>query len=1198
MEKTKSRFSLSQLCHPAQVILTGCFIMACITTHAQKKVWTGADPETKDDYTYGNTGKKKMTLSIEKDSLGVIIRTRTDTLIYDPAGKYRESHYAVVRSDGSRQEDHFYYDCKENLISRLVLDHDLLGNEIHRREEKYKDGKQNSGFVRDIDSTGKKTNKNFNPKTNKWEDVDFTPLSNEIGNFEPDKNSCPVNYITNGIFIGPSVILEDSKPKHFYTWGGQLDFTHLFSNQIGLTGDLGFNVGSNQGVNYTKLTALGGIIVDPIKNASEGQKFKFSVHALAGYSSLKESFSFNNFKYDTTISSFTFDLGGAFAIKLSENIDLRVIQVDYIHTGFNNAGQNDFRVSAGVGVVFKKKHEKLTTTNYPIDLLTDDREKPPPIKPVTTDKPKVPPPVIPSTVDTPVHPVNTVNTPQACNISVKEKVEPQMDGGLKEKCRGNKKILRDDFIPLSAEGRDYDELIWVCEPGKDCKESRSEKHIPLNGRVRFEWDIIQGEGNFVKLGCLPDSLVKDEGDNVIFKPPYVPLPVKASDTSFTTIVALSIIDDNPTQPRDTTVKKKILIKTTRSKADPDHYLINISGGNYYLPSAPATKPLEGTCKTVGPTWTRDKDLTLPVILLPGVPDNNKMAIGEWMVLHSNDQRDPDEVELQCASSSCNGSVFKKIYEDNVGWEWYILKGGGHFIGDPLGRFVIYEAPMELPKGIDFVDVTIGVVVKNPNKLKIADIVPDTGKITIRVYQAGVKLSQPPLAWLPEENNNLEFTDSLMYKDGSWKPSLAHMCRIHFFELLNVSQEPGKSLNSPARKNSDQCRDLQLKNESRHEAFDDSILNKSQCKMEKLFVQARTQSPKKVYKLTVYSLDYGSYGFLRTFANIHKKGDAGAKGEKPYYIPIPVLDKDVKHPLGRKKKTIYEDNRVTIPYDVDENHICDNGWMAFGGVHVDDPIENDSDEDRRPIGDKFLGDGLTNYEEYRGFHVINPTVTHIRTNPEVKDIFIRNENNLPLDLYTSITELDVHQIADSQYIDRDTRCINYNFNPLTHLVDQFGIRLVNKGNSSTYLGIAISEDNPQTINPPNWEHEVDVFRTTVDSYSKTRGLNAAGKLKQVVAHELCHANNIYHHGLGDPDLEKKSDAFNGLRSGNTACVMRYDNVGDKVVKQPEGIGSLLCTKPDGTGYNANGKGFGDAMNGRGNCKGQLRISGRDPKYPKR
>ncbi|MBL0273480.1 MAG: hypothetical protein IPQ06_10510 [Chitinophagaceae bacterium] len=782
---------------------------------------------------------------------------------------------------------------------------------------------------------------------------------------------------------------------------------------------------------------------------------------------------------------------------------------------------------------------------------------------------------------------------KVCLPDVDEKGEPKMVGGLKNKQPGTgntSTIFRDEFIALEAEGSDIDQVKFMCIPQLPCPDSKSEKTIAVTGKVRFEWEITSGEGRFVKLGCGSENEKKDMGEHVVFQPPFVPLPVKNADTVFTTTFLLSIIDDG-SPFKDETVTKIITIKTTRRKSVPDKYIIDIAGGAADRPAAPVLPVTPGSCELVGPTWKPGDHLAVPVISLPGVADADKMVLGQWIVLKSQDQSDPDDISFNCSSANCTSAGGGRSYPDNIIWEWSIVSGGGEFILSKNGQYVIYQAPMEMPKGKDFIEVKIKLKVMNPAGVR-KDPDKNSEIFTLRIYQPGVRLSHPDLTWLPEEDNHLELKSELMYKlGGVWMPALAHMCRIHYFELMNVSEEKGVCLNTPVPKEADQCRDLQLKNEAGQEAFDDTK-GAGKCTTKELFQQARTKRPEQVYTITVYSKDYGAYGFLRSFANVNKKTSLEGK---PVYISIPVKKTEVAHPNGRIKKTEYADNRVTIPHDIDENRIADGGWTSTGGVLVPDPANNNEDEDDKPDGDAFKGDGLSTYEEYRGFKVFDgDAVAHIRTNHLKKDIFIRNENSLDLGTYTRVSGLQVHEINENQYVDDKTRIINSNFNPTTHIVNQMGLRLADRHRNGNLLGIAYSANGQPTI--PNQEIEIRIFGLKIAESCEARKIGAklAEKIAAVVAHELLHGNNVCHHGEQDASVENSFNLINGLRSGNVSCVMRYDNVGSVVRGfDPEAIGSDLCSSPAGTGYNAHGAVFKDAAAKRGNCKAQIRVSGKGP-----
>ena len=156
-----------------------------------------------------------------------------------------------------------------------------------------------------------------------------------------------------------------------------------------------------------------------------------------------------------------------------------------------------------------------------------------------------------------------------------------MVGGLREYFLGsdNKELIRrDDFIVLEAEGADFDMAIITCTKIPECPETGCPKEIPIEGRVRFEWKAIDDpkgkpgtKGGFVQIGCIPDNDIT-KGEQVIFKPPYVPLPVKAgnTDTTVFSTVILSVIDDGSPVP-DATLEKTITIAITRSRKNPDMY---------------------------------------------------------------------------------------------------------------------------------------------------------------------------------------------------------------------------------------------------------------------------------------------------------------------------------------------------------------------------------------------------------------------------------------------------------------------------------------------------------------------------------------------------------------------------------------------------------------------------------------------------
>lgn len=889
-----------------------------------------------------------------------------------------------------------------------------------------------------------------------------------------------------------------------------------------------------------------------------------------------------------------------------------------------------------------------------------------------------------------------------CELTWKEMMEPIMFGGLDPSSLPDKpiKIKRDDFIALKAKCDDIDHLKLICTKSKDCPDDGgSEVFEPLSGNVKFEWEIEgKGEmGQFVKIGCLGED-VSAKGEYVIFKPPYIPLPTgkdakgkDITETTVTTVIKLLIIDDIPAGPlKDPTVERKITIITKRTLAEKeqDFYQMTVTEDDKKQPED-KEKYLSKRMQCKPPDKLKWDDVKSTneklAIIIPKIKDSDSLIAGEWLVLETNEQNDIDNLKVKCESKQCdNIRAFNKDYADRLEWVWTVDEGKGTFAGSKgktdKGRVVIYQAPLVTKE----TEITITVTV-NDDGLKFDDP-PQTALIKIWVYPGGVKLDYPPAEWVPDPDKPATLKSYLVYKDKEevWRPAFEHVRRIHFFQLMDVSNEKGVCLNAPISKEAKSCRDLLLKPEDGLELInlDDEMTKKAEkdkCDPTKYLLEARTAKPENKYEIKVYSEDYGSFGFLRSFANLNMHNETAQKKEIPYYESIPWTNKTVLHlhkPEYRNKKVnhddanpefndMYPDNRVTIPYDIDENHIADNGWPTSDGKSmIPDPVFNNVDEDNKPAGDKTDGDGLSTYEEYRGFIVqagskkTAITTNHVRTNHQIKTIFIRNNDDLPIDLYKTITKLEVFELKEARYYQSDDeRVVNFNSPPVapgaatpsTHLVDQKGLRLIKEEKPigkehGKAFSLVFNKDGTERPAPPNWIKEIRIYVKNIENYytpilkeaarnaefqakrcrdlallehdpkkkkayldeadewdkeakkDKDKQTFIAAKTEATVAHELLHANNVCHHGDGDQTKPDTYDQEGGLRSGDVSCVMRYDNLGTNITNgKLEAIGSFLCTLAAGTGYNANKQHFKDATNG--NCKGQIRITGvGDPPSP--
>jgi hypothetical protein len=462
-------------------------------------------------------------------------------------------------------------------------------------------------------------------------------------------------------------------------------------------------------------------------------------------------------------------------------------------------------------------------------------------------------------------------------------------------------------------------------------------------------------------------------------------------------------------------------------------------------------------------------------------------------------------------------------------------------------------------------------------------------------------------WIPkggqDENaagDKLKFTGQVQEKKGS-KGGGSRKVKV-VFELTS-SREPGIAMNFPPKASDPPRPDLQILKDGTSSAF--KITEKLGGKGEDAEYKAEGEfKVGESFTLVVGSFDYGAYGYLNISAD----------------APVRIED--------------YPDtNRVWLPKDDNKNSIADK-WekdMDIGGK------ASDWDEDFKPEGDGTPGDGLSFYEEYRGFMVQG---NHIRTNPKYKDLFIFDQNNLGIGKFAR-SGLTLHLVKNGEFAEDpkpgvpNPNVINLN-NGIAHLGTQHLLRMKN-GPVRAGVGIVLPENDP--AGPPGPPKTVRVVIIDVTKLGKKTQ-------PSTIAHELAHGSNVAHHGENDYEArsvqgknadgnwetwgggEGKVAAPGGQHSGVQQCIMRY-NSNANLFEVPggryrwrkvfpdgrEGLdfifgerympfedeGTIFCERPDGTGVNAPG-GFtlpdgrkvskaGKAT--RGSCKKQFCVNDTRP-----
>jgi len=428
-------------------------------------------------------------------------------------------------------------------------------------------------------------------------------------------------------------------------------------------------------------------------------------------------------------------------------------------------------------------------------------------------------------------------------------------------------------------------------------------------------------------------------------------------------------------------------------------------------------------------------------------------------------------------------------------------------------------------------------------------------------------------WLPQgnitdwtkEGNELKVKATLETNDG--KPATTRKLQKIIFQLDQVSQEPGVCLNSPIYRGVAPMEADDL-------YFDPG---KQPAGVQAIAEERRLDAPGagNTASAVVSCRDFGAWGVLRVTGIME-----GGSGELPGHLRGDPARID-----------------ITIPHTADDSIVA-TAWKKAN--HAEDLEDN---RDYEVIGGyQHPGDGLSVYEEYRGFVVRGK---HVRTAPRRKTLFVCTK--VPhadggLRMLEAASGIQVLRINETDYHDNTMRQINFN-SGACHIVDQHGLWIV-----SVRLGKHIGGQSH--LGPPKYVAQVELKNNNAQWDSWYRDTT--------IAHELCHALAVNHHGDGDhrqtfgPGVlpayplggEFDIAVQGGECSGDQFCMMRY-SYADLIERTPgdpkslvdygtyERDGSKLCTSAQGTGVNdPDRKPYpkcGPAARGRGLCLMRLAVS---------
>jgi hypothetical protein len=288
-----------------------------------------------------------------------------------------------------------------------------------------------------------------------------------------------------------------------------------------------------------------------------------------------------------------------------------------------------------------------------------------------------------------------------------------------------------------------------------------------------------------------------------------------------------------------------------------------------------------------------------------------------------------------------------------------------------------------------------------------------------------------------------------------------------WELVKTSREPGVAMNYPVGAKDDRF-DLGLTTQG---GF--FVVSNDAQRVERPVQEALSDT------VTVLPFDWGGWADLQVTAVL--------KGGRKL--------------VGKVKGA--PENGLRLPKRAANSYVADCWKKGKTGTGPDD-----CDFDDVPGVPSHKGDGLTLYEEYRGFYEKG---AHKDGDPGTKDLFVLDTTKGRVDgglaKFQTESKVVIHRLADDE-MDAKDRVINRNRAKGPHLVAQHGIliRFLPKGDTGMYMAC-----QPQGAVSPGGVQAILVPAAQVNGPPASDG---SAYEDVSFAHEMLHAVGVRHHGDGD------------------------------------------------------------------------------------
>jgi hypothetical protein len=313
-----------------------------------------------------------------------------------------------------------------------------------------------------------------------------------------------------------------------------------------------------------------------------------------------------------------------------------------------------------------------------------------------------------------------------------------------------------------------------------------------------------------------------------------------------------------------------------------------------------------------------------------------------------------------------------------------------------------------------------------------------------------------------------------------------------FSLLNTSKEPGVCMNYPLQPMLPADFDLKFASGAESSPAEERASDGQKLKLTSTKVDARKGT------IAVDCFDSGATGVLVAEAELED-------------------GRVVKATIGDSSES-----QLMIPdFEPGVSWIA-TGWRNKHAAGKKD----DADDEDFPKGDGQRGDGLTVWEEYRGFWVGGRWDGDC--DPKTKDLFVDNPlrgvTQGGIWMFASITELRIHDLLTKDE-HRADRVFNFNRGSRPHLVDQHCLVIAKGGLEDKTEGAAVAAASLATAvsgvdfpGPPKNTKEVSYLSIMLvpplDRAEVEAKLQRFARVDWAICHELGHGLGIRHHGDKD------------------------------------------------------------------------------------